>query len=42
MVNPISTKLAKSDPVVHDKFIENLREMLDLAPALNGKNPFHN
>jgi len=35
MVNRISTNLAKSNPGVHDKLIENLREMPDLAPALN-------
>lgn len=34
-VQRISNVLSKPDPTIHDKLIENLREMLDLAPALN-------
>jgi hypothetical protein len=34
-VNRIASVLSKPDPTVHDKLIENLREVLDLAPALN-------
>jgi len=34
-VERISTQLSKPEPTIHDKLIENLREVLDLAPALN-------
>ncbi|MGB8166160.1 MAG: hypothetical protein WCF18_01630 [Chthoniobacteraceae bacterium] len=34
-VDRISTTLSKPDPTIHDKLIENLREVLDLAPGLN-------
>lgn len=34
-VDRISTTLSKPDPTIHDKLIENLRDVLDLAPGLN-------
>lgn len=34
-VHSIASVLSKPDPTVHEKLIDNLREMLELAPALN-------
>lgn len=35
LVDRISTRLSQPDPTIHDKLIDDLREMLELAPALN-------
>ncbi|MEA3210950.1 MAG: hypothetical protein QOE70_4007 [Chthoniobacter sp.] len=35
LVGRISARLSQPDPTVHDKLIEDLREMCDLAPGLN-------